>query len=203
MEIPTMATTTLSSPKRLAKADRREQLLDTAVAIVRELGTDGLTLGLLAERAGVSKPIAYEHFGTRAGLLIAMSKRADDRQVEALRQALAAAPGHLPDIARVVARAYMRCYATGGAEWQAVSAALKGTAEMEAFQHELIEGYVQLYADAFAPHASHARKELRARCVAIMGAAEALAAEMLRGALPEARAAAVLEAIVIAAIGPG
>ncbi len=32
-------------------------------------GTDALTLGHVAECAGVSKPIAYEHFGTRAGLL--------------------------------------------------------------------------------------------------------------------------------------
>jgi AcrR family transcriptional regulator len=48
----------LSSPSRLSKAERRQQLLDTALAIVREEGADRLTLGHLAARAGVSKPIA-------------------------------------------------------------------------------------------------------------------------------------------------
>ncbi|MHC8285601.1 helix-turn-helix domain-containing protein [Pseudomonas sp. XS1P51] len=33
-------------------------------------GTDALTLATLAERAGVTKPVAYEHFRTRSGLLI-------------------------------------------------------------------------------------------------------------------------------------
>jgi len=48
---------------RLPKAERR-QLLAIALVIVREEGADRLTLGHLAARAGVSKPITYEHFGT-------------------------------------------------------------------------------------------------------------------------------------------
>ena len=61
-----MATT----PTRLSKQARREQLLDVAVAIVRTQGADGLTLVTLAEAAGVSRPITYDHFGTRPGLLL-------------------------------------------------------------------------------------------------------------------------------------
>ncbi|MFC7557085.1 TetR/AcrR family transcriptional regulator [Pseudoroseomonas wenyumeiae] len=56
--------------RRFSKAERRRQLLDTALLIVREEGADRLTLGHLAARAGVSKPVAYDHFGTRSGLLI-------------------------------------------------------------------------------------------------------------------------------------
>ncbi|RKH92133.1 TetR/AcrR family transcriptional regulator, partial [Corallococcus sp. AB038B] len=70
--------------RKLPKAQRREQLLDIAQTIVREEGTDALTLGYLAERAGVSKPIAYEHFKTRSGLLIALYAQIDARQVSAL-----------------------------------------------------------------------------------------------------------------------
>ena len=54
----------------MPKEQRRIQLLETASAIVRAGGTDALTLAHLAEQAGVTKPIAYEHFGTRAGLPI-------------------------------------------------------------------------------------------------------------------------------------
>src|SRR5687767_16006033 len=62
--------------KKLSKAERRKQLLETAHVIVRDEGTDALTLGYLAERAGVTKPIAYGHFETRAGLL-----RSEERRV--------------------------------------------------------------------------------------------------------------------------
>ena len=79
-----------TAAKKLPRAERREQLLATAKAILGEEGTDALTLGYLAERAGVSKPIAYEHFGTRAGLLIAICGAYDDRQKEAQREALEA-----------------------------------------------------------------------------------------------------------------
>ncbi|WP_413733412.1 TetR/AcrR family transcriptional regulator [Sodalis sp. RH21] len=60
---------TKPSSGRLSKAERRRQLLDTVLVIIREEGADRLTLGHLAVRAGVSKPITYEHFNTRAGLL--------------------------------------------------------------------------------------------------------------------------------------
>lgn len=52
---------------RLSKQARREQLLEAAVTVVRTRGADGLTLVTLAEAAGVSRPIVYDHFGTRAG----------------------------------------------------------------------------------------------------------------------------------------
>ena len=58
-------TTGEAASRRLSKAERRQQLLDTALRIVREEGADRLTLGHLAIRAGVSKPVTYEHFGTR------------------------------------------------------------------------------------------------------------------------------------------
>ena len=41
--------------KRLRKEDRRVQLLEVARGIVRQQGTEALTLGYLAERANVTK----------------------------------------------------------------------------------------------------------------------------------------------------
>src|SRR3546814_5722448 len=122
--------------RKLPKAERREQLLETAMTIVREQGTDALTLGYLAERALVSKPVVYDHFVTRSGLLIALYGRIDERQVTMLRDALARVPGQLDDVARVVSHAYMSCYLTVGSEWHAISAALKGDEAMEAFRSE-------------------------------------------------------------------
>jgi AcrR family transcriptional regulator len=185
------------SPRKLSKAERREQLLETALAIVREQGTDALTLGYLAERAGVSKPIAYEHFKTRSGLLIALYEQIDNRQVAALLLALERTPRRLEEVARVVSTAYMNCFTSVGPEWHAISAALKGDEEMEAFQRELIDSYVALYRDALAPYSKLPEDELRLRCVGIIGAGDAIARDMVRGRIDEAAAAASLASLIV------
>lgn len=84
---------------KLSKDMRREQLLDVALTIVREQGADELTLGNLALRAGVSRPVAYEHFATRAGLLIALFQRLENSYVRALKEGLAAARPKLETVA--------------------------------------------------------------------------------------------------------
>jgi AcrR family transcriptional regulator len=183
--------------RKLPKAERRDQLLDTALRIVREQGTDALTLGTLAEQAGVSKPIAYEHFGTRSGLLIALYERIDDRQVAALHEALERTPRRLAEVARVVGAAYIDCTLSIGPEWHAISAALKGDERMEAFQQGLIDRYVDLYRDAFAPYAALPREDLHLRCVGILGAAEAIARDLVQGRTGEAAAVAALTALII------
>lgn len=58
---------TRSPRRRLSKPERRVQLLEMARELIRDAGTDGFTLGRLADRAGVTKPLVYDHFGDRAG----------------------------------------------------------------------------------------------------------------------------------------
>jgi AcrR family transcriptional regulator len=186
-----------ATAKRLPKAERRNQLLETALDIVCEEGTDALTLGRLAERAGVSKPIAYEHFGTRSGLLIALARQVDEQQTAALLDALKRTRQRLADVVRVASTAYMRCAATVGPQWEALRAALKGDVEMEAVQQEILDRYAAIYRDAFAPLVSLPPRELHHRCVAIIGAAEALGREMLRGRMDEATAAATLASLIV------
>lgn len=197
-----MSTQTLRAAKKLPKAERRDQLLQTALAIVRTEGTDTLALGLLAERAGVSKPIAYEHFGSRSGLLIALYKQFDERQVALTLEALERAPRTLDDVARVLSSAYMSCYSSAGPECQAISAALRGTEEMEAFQRELTDGYAAIYLKAFSPYTKMSKPDLRIYCVAIIGAAEAIAREMLAGRLTEKKAAATLRLLMVKCLSP-
>jgi AcrR family transcriptional regulator len=192
----------LSSPSRLSKAERRQQLLDTALAIVREEGADRLTLGHLAARAGVSKPITYEHFGTRSGLLIALYKAIDSGKAETLRQTLLAAPRGLDETASMLADAYMHCYADTGGEWHAVGAALSGSEEMGAVHQELLDVYVALFAAALKPHSTLQGRQLHLRCVGLIGAGEALSAAMVRGEATEKQAAKALAALMRGSLAP-
>ena len=189
--------------RRLPKAERREQLLEIARAIVRDEGTDALTLASLAERAGVTRPITYEHFKTRSGLLIALARAIDDRQVELLRDKLRRARPRLADVARVASSAYMHCVTEIGHEWQSITAALKGDSEMDVVQYELLERYADIYCDAFAPCTDLSKRELKGRCVAIIGAAEALAREMFMNRIDERAAAETLRALIVAWLAKG
>jgi AcrR family transcriptional regulator len=53
---------------RMTGRERREQLLDVGRALFAEKGFDATSTEEIAARAGVSKPVVYEHFGGKEGL---------------------------------------------------------------------------------------------------------------------------------------
>lgn len=167
--------------KKLPRTERRAQLLETASNIVREHGTDALTLGSLAERAGVSKPIAYSHFETRSGLMMALYKEAMDRQVEALAVALKGALREPATIVRILAQAYLECTATIGPEWHAIGAALRGDAMMDTYQQEMRENHAAFYAKAIQPFSELGPAAVQRRCIGLIATMEAMSNELMAG----------------------
>jgi len=63
----------------MSSSDRREQLLDVTTRIVIEDGFSAVTIEAVARAAGISRPIVYEHFGDRDGLLAAVIERETGR----------------------------------------------------------------------------------------------------------------------------
>jgi AcrR family transcriptional regulator len=187
----------------LPKDKRREQLLDVAMTIVRARGTDELTLVSLAAAAGVSRPVAYEHFSTRAGLLLALFQRLEDRFVQALRDALAIAPRNLQAVAGVMSTAYFNCLSDLGPEGPALSAALKGSEEMARRQHLMTGEYVEIMRLALRPFTSARASDLNLLCIGVLGAAEAIAREMQAGRVSKATAARALSALIAKTIARG
>lgn len=191
-----------TSARKLPKPERREQLLACAQEMVREDGTEALTLARVAERAGVTKPVAYDHFGTREALMVELFRRIDDRQTALLVEALKSTEARLDAVAATIAAAYMSCALTVGTEWYALSAALKGSEAMEAVQRELVARYAGTWREALAAHAARlSPDELNLRCIGLLGAAEAISAELLRGHVGESQASATLATLVTAVIG--
>lgn len=184
---------------RLSKQARREQLLDVALAIVRADGADGLTLPTLAEAAEVSRPIVYDHFGTRPGLLLALYRRLDERHRAAIERALERTSPAAVDVAKAISVAYFAC-ATDIPEFNAVSSALKGNPELEAIQRDMHEGYVDLMAGALTPYSGLNRAALRLHCLGALGAAEAIAGELNRGTTTDADAVEALTGVVLGRI---
>lgn len=59
---------------RVDPAERRAELLDACVAAIRKHGSDA-SMSEMADEAGVSRPILYDHFGDRAGVASALVER--------------------------------------------------------------------------------------------------------------------------------
>lgn len=61
---------------------RREQVLDATMEIIGEQGFQAVSILSVARRAGISRPIVYEHFESLDGLLVALIKREMKRALE-------------------------------------------------------------------------------------------------------------------------
>jgi AcrR family transcriptional regulator len=60
----------------MPKAERKSQMLDVAEVVFAEQGYLATSMDEIAERVGVSKPMLYEYFGSKEGLLIGCIHRA-------------------------------------------------------------------------------------------------------------------------------
>jgi AcrR family transcriptional regulator len=71
-------------------AQRRAQLLDVGRALFAERGYEGTSVEEIASRAGVSKPVVYEHFGGKEGLYAVVVDREVQRLIASFTSALSA-----------------------------------------------------------------------------------------------------------------
>lgn len=159
--------------RRLSREQRHRQLLDIAWAIVREQGTEALSLGFLAERAGVTKPVVYDHFGTRAGLLAALYQEYDLRQTALMDAALQASEATLSARAAVIASSYVECVLAQGREIPGVIAALASSPELDRIKRDYEAVFRDKCRAMLAPFAGTGAIG-PAGLRAVLGAAEAL-----------------------------
>src|SRR5215467_12189307 len=76
--------------QRLPRQARRKQLLGAARQVFVARGYHAAAMDEIAERAGVSKPVLYQHFPGKLELYIALLDQSVGRLVEAVRTALRA-----------------------------------------------------------------------------------------------------------------
>lgn len=186
---------------RLSHEERHRQLLQIARCMVGEEGTDKLTLARLAERAGVSKPVAYDHFRKRTDLLLELYRWIDIEKIDAFRRRMDASAIDGRDAVGELARAYIDCASDVTGEFQAVSAALAGTPERASIFADLLEHSVRMFIDVLGPHVALAPPELERRCRAFVAAGECLAADVVIGRNTCADATATFADIIAGGTG--
>jgi AcrR family transcriptional regulator len=75
---------------RMSGKERREQLLDVGKSLFAEKGFEATSTEEIAARAGVSKPIVYEHFGGKEGVYAVVIDREMQRLLDIFTGALTA-----------------------------------------------------------------------------------------------------------------
>ena len=73
---------------RLPRGERREQLLEAASEVFVDRGFHAAGMDEIADRAGVSKPVLYQHFSSKQDLFLAVLSQHVDVLVSGVRQAL-------------------------------------------------------------------------------------------------------------------
>lgn len=185
--------------RRLSRDARRVQLVEAAWRIVREEGADALTLGRLAERSTVTKPVVYDHFGTRSGLLAALYEEFDVRQHALMDAALKANTFTLEARADVIASAYVDCVLRMGRELPDVIAALAGSRELEAMRREHEAVFLERCREALAPFAG-AGDVSRPGLRAMIGAADSLSHAAANGEITADQAKEELSDTIVAMV---
>jgi AcrR family transcriptional regulator len=94
------------SGQRLPRSARRAQLLEAAQAAFVESGYHAAAMDDIADRAGVSKPVLYQHFPGKLELYLALLDSACDEVIDNCRAALAATHDNKTRVAAAMAAFY-------------------------------------------------------------------------------------------------
>ncbi|WP_328719938.1 TetR/AcrR family transcriptional regulator [Streptomyces sp. NBC_00247] len=99
---------------RMTGKERREQLLDVGRTLFADKGFEGTSVEEIAARAGVSKPVVYEHFGGKEGLYAVVVDREMRQLLDMVTGALTAGhPRELLEQAAFALLDYIETYTDG------------------------------------------------------------------------------------------
>ncbi|HLN16686.1 MAG TPA: helix-turn-helix domain-containing protein [Acidimicrobiales bacterium] len=97
--------------RRLSAGARREQLFDVALQLFAERGYRATTMDDIAEAAGVTKPLLYQHFSSKRGLYLELVDSVAAELLAAIAEAAGNAEGPRQQVERGFA-AYFRMVVT-------------------------------------------------------------------------------------------
>lgn len=151
-------------------------MVAVAEEIFAERGYLAASMDEIAERCGVSKPMIYEYFGSKEGLLIACIRQARTELVNSISQSVVGAE-EAEDALRRAARAFFEFTDGHRRAWSLLlinEAAVAGPAaldEIEAVRQEQVELDIALFS-AFLPDTP--RRDLEVAAQIVVGACERL-----------------------------
>ena len=114
-----MTSTHTARGQRMPRSERRAQLLDAPQAVFVQSGYHAAAMDEIADRAGVSKPVLYQHFPGKLELYLALLDKHCDTLESLVRAALEAGGDNEVRVDRTVA-AYFEFVTREGAAFRMV-----------------------------------------------------------------------------------
>jgi AcrR family transcriptional regulator len=182
---------------RLSRSARRAQLLEAARDVFAEQGYHAAAMDDIAERAGVSKPVLYQHFPGKLELYRALLTTHAEDLVSRVRTALTGTTDNQERI-RAAVSAYFTFVDEEGSSYRLVFGPdLRGEPEAAAVVEDLSARCVALVADAVTTDAGLDPERARLLGVALVGLSEVTAQAWLdqRMSLPRAEAVELVAAL--------
>jgi AcrR family transcriptional regulator len=156
---------------RLPAQQRRTQLLEVAVEVFAERGFHATSMDEVAEAAGVTKPVLYQHFPSKRALYRELLDEVDEQLVARLVSATGGAASGRERVEQGFA-AYFRFVATNRASFRLLfGASVRNDAEFAEVAERTIERIADLIADLIEIEAPAEHRGVLAH--AIVGMAEA------------------------------
>jgi AcrR family transcriptional regulator len=182
---------------RMPRSARRAQLLESALDVFVAQGYHAAAMDDIADRAGVSKPVLYQHFPGKLDLYLALLDTACDQVVGAVREALASTTDNKE---RVVAttEAFYRYVANAGGAFRLV---FESDLTSEPAVRERVDRVTQLCAEAIAEviadDTGFPEEASRLLAVALVGMSQVSARFWLatEGQLPQASAIELISSL--------
>ena len=78
--------------RRIPAAERRSRILDGALTVFAKRGYDGASMVAIAEAAGITPAVIYDHFGSKAELHLTLLQAQAGELMSAVASAVAEAP---------------------------------------------------------------------------------------------------------------
>jgi AcrR family transcriptional regulator len=156
---------------RLPAEQRRTQLLSVAVEVFAERGFHATSMDEVAEAAGVTKPVLYQHFPSKRALYTELLDEVDAQLVNRLVEATAGAATGRERVQEGFA-AYFRFVATNRAAFRLLfGASVRNDSEFAVVADRAIERIADLIAELIEIEAPAEHRRVLAH--AIVGMAEA------------------------------
>jgi len=137
-------------PERLTAAARRAQLVEVGRGVFARRGYEAASMEEIAERAKVSKPIVYEHFGGKEGLYAVVVDREVEHIVSRIVDAMSTgSPRERLERAALAFLTYVQERPDGFAVLLRDAAPSKRSGQMPALMYDLADRVGGVFAEQF------------------------------------------------------
>ncbi|GAA4631748.1 TetR/AcrR family transcriptional regulator [Actinoallomurus vinaceus] len=175
---------------RLPRLARRRQLLGAAQEVFVAQGYHAAAMDEIAERAGVSKPVLYQHFPGKLELYLALLDEHAEGLVQRLREALASTPDNKVRVQRATEAFYDFVAGEGEAYRLVFESDLRNVAPVRARVDRTNQQCAEMIAQVIQEDTGVSSDEAHLLGVGLVGMAEVSARYWLsvRDTIPKAQA---------------